>query len=265
MDSLGLKIGYSYWGFLYEGIVDTPDGGRIHRLPLIKSLLDKGCFIYCLQKNRDLYESKSYQPIKGLHFCSSNELPEVDFLIVEYRWPIPGRNRPSDIGNPGYTPDYARQKQLLSFYMDKVPIIVWDKDLKLAKGSTKYEIAENALLTDRQRHKLLFSFDDELKAKAITNLDFYNESERNVDLIYIGNQYERDESFNKYINKAGAYLNSFPIVYGNWTKYPKIFEKNLVNYKNVEFRPRVHFRNIGEKYSSSFSTVLIAPDRYYQK
>ena len=52
-----MKIGYSFWGFLGNGITDTPDGGRSHRRPLIDALLDRGHEIVFLQANRDLLEA----------------------------------------------------------------------------------------------------------------------------------------------------------------------------------------------------------------
>jgi hypothetical protein len=37
-----MRIGYSFWGFLGEGVLDTPDGGRSHRATLINGLQERG-------------------------------------------------------------------------------------------------------------------------------------------------------------------------------------------------------------------------------
>lgn len=89
--SLNFKIGYSAWGFLGDGIVDTPDGGRSHRPVLLHSLIQHGAKIIMLQKNRDLDETGVDLSQKGLGFDDSG-FPDIDMLFLEYRWPIPGRN-----------------------------------------------------------------------------------------------------------------------------------------------------------------------------
>lgn len=42
-------IGYSFWGFLGPGIIDTPDGGRSHRRPLVDTIAARGHRLVFLQ------------------------------------------------------------------------------------------------------------------------------------------------------------------------------------------------------------------------
>ena len=258
-----MRIGVSFWGFLYQGVSDTPDGGRIHRLPFLISLIEHGHSIFCLQKNRDYWETNTIITVENLIF--NNRFPEIDVLLIEYRWPIKGRNTEADKHLPGYTPDLERQEALIKYYKNKISIIVWDKDLKFTGNANQFTVVENTLLTSKGRHSLFFPYDDALKDTALMRLSSYETTERKNDLVYVGNQYERDESFDRFINQAGRHLVHRPIVYGNWTKYPEIYQRNLERFQAVEFRGRLHFKQIHSIYSDAFSTVLIAPSRYYKK
>ena len=45
-----MRIGYSCWGFLGPGILDTPDGGRSHRRTLVDGLGALGHQLVLLQR-----------------------------------------------------------------------------------------------------------------------------------------------------------------------------------------------------------------------
>ena len=88
---LSLKtLGYSAWGFLGNGVVDTPDGGRSHRLVLLDELMRRGICVRMLQGNRDLMEGREDFRRPLLRFDSG--FPLIEALFIEYRWRIPGRN-----------------------------------------------------------------------------------------------------------------------------------------------------------------------------
>lgn len=257
-------LGYSCWGFLGKGIIDTPDGGRSHRLTLIKSILARGFDIVMLQKNRDFDEADEMIFVPGLHY--SSDFPEISTLFLEYRWPIEGRNRYEDRESMGYTPDLERQNELLNYYQSKdIPIIIWDKDLKINKDlyiNNSY-FFEPSLFPRKGRESLLFPFDSGLMKKGIASLNQYKKEDRFLNLIYVGNQYERDSSFESWIDKVAGLLKTKVEVYGNWTKYPEIYERNLKRFPNSFFRGRIGFDQIFSAYKTAFSTVLIAPEEYY--
>ena len=52
-----MRVGYSCWGFLGPGVVDTPDGSRSYRRSFIDGLIAVGQEIVLLQANRDLIEA----------------------------------------------------------------------------------------------------------------------------------------------------------------------------------------------------------------
>ena len=198
--SLNFRIGYSAWGFLGNGVVDTPDGGRSHRMTLLKSLISRGMKIVMLQKNRDLDEAGIDLSTSSLSFDSFG-FPDIDILFLEYRWPIPGRNTGISTEDRSYTPDLDRQNELIKHYnlLDK-PIFIWDKDQQLSQSEinqmnlNKFLIFEPSLSPKNNRTSLLFPMDPNRTAQMHDDLASYDKNSKSIDLVYIGNQYGRDQS-----------------------------------------------------------------------
>ncbi|MFE0726134.1 hypothetical protein ACFW4O_24475 [Streptomyces mutabilis] len=86
-----MKIGYSFWGFLGNGVTDTPDGGRSHCRPFIDAFLARGYDIVFLQADRDCLEARDDL---GDAYTFDDGFPGIDVLFLEWRWAIPGRNPP---------------------------------------------------------------------------------------------------------------------------------------------------------------------------
>lgn len=259
-----LRIGYSCWGFLGNGIIDTPDGGRSHRLPLLKELISQNCLIMMLQKNRDLLEANEKINVENLVF--ENNFPNIDCLFLEYRWPILNRNCGIQCDNRDYTPDLDRQNDLIDYYKTKnIPIIIWDKDQKITElpkiNNTIF--FEPCLSPKPGRHTLLFPLSMELIKNFKNNIISYDMKSKKINLVYIGNQYERNESFKKWIDTTAYKLGIIAQVYGNWNKYPDQYAFNIKNFYSCEFKGRLPFQRIADVYKSALFTVLIAPDRYY--
>ncbi|GAB1641491.1 hypothetical protein [Krasilnikovia sp. MM14-A1259] len=123
-----MRLGYSCWGCLGPGVVETPDGLRAYRRPLIDGLTDAGHEVVLVQANRDLAEA-------GLDLrdrYTYGGLPDLDALMLEWRWPLPGRNT-TPCGTPGRTCDLHRQIGLLEHYTRAcgTPTVIWDLDRQL--------------------------------------------------------------------------------------------------------------------------------------
>lgn len=202
-----MRVGYSFWGFIGPGILDTPDGGRSHRGTLIRGLLDRGHELVLLQPDRD--EREAGRPHELASFLSWHDgLPEIDLLWLEWRWTIPGRNTPADRGRPGFTPDLDRQRELIDHYTlgAGTPTLIWDKDLQLdmddpvARGANVL-VAEPALYPRRGAHRLLFPVADAVLDQALAEPSpcFGHGT---TDLIYVGNQYDREHVFDEQFASA---------------------------------------------------------------
>ena len=248
-----VRLGYSFWGFLGPGITDTPDGGRSHRRPLIDGLTAAGCGIVFLQDNRDLTEASH-----DLRDCYAWEagLPGIDALFLEWRWPVPGRNT-TPCGTPGHTCDLHRQDELLARYTtgQQVPTIVWDKDLQLPASSPlrslpNVTVCEAALAPRPGAVSLLFPVaDDDLDRADPAALAAMP---RALPLVYIGNQYDRDEAFKAFFAPPAARHGHR--VAGKWSR--------TTDWPNVHFTGRCAFPEVRKLYESALATVLLLPDRY---
>jgi hypothetical protein len=245
------RIGYSCWGFLGNGVVDTPDGGRSHRSVLIKGLIHRGHQVIMLQSNRDELEAGESISL-GQTYDSG--FPSLDVLFLEWRWLVPGRN---DVPNAlGYTPDLCRQRELVQYYASRVPIVVWDKDQQLAHSPQEDRMALVNANTYVLEPSLYPSAPDRTQALIPLDPSRLNTSAgrgpRDIDLIYIGNQYDRFEMYMQYLVDAARYLRVD--VYGKWTCVSPV--------TNLFHHGRIAFSEVLKLYQRSVATVLLAPRRY---
>ncbi len=250
-----MRLGYSFWGFLGDGIVNTPDGGRSHRPTLVKELKKNGFQLVFLQQNRDLLEAN--QNFQQDYEWDETGLPPVDAIFFEWRWKIEGRNFGVSTTSASYTPDLDRQNELIRNYSEKgIPTIVWDKDQTLSEDDPirKLEnvtVCEPAFFPRQGCRQLLFpvpmSFD--------TQWPLSRNRDRSCDLIYVGNQYGRDEAFDEYFAKPAIELSHQ--VLGKWTERQR--------WPHVRFIGRCGFDETKHAYDDALATVLLAPPRYAER
>jgi hypothetical protein len=246
-----MRIGYSFWGFLGDGIVDTPDGGRCHRRTLIDGLIGVGHDIVFLQANRDLTEAGELLP-----YVWDTGLPDIDALFFEWRWTIPGRND-THCSAPGHTCDLHRQQDLLHVYTKErgVHTIVWDKDQQLEAadrlhGLPNVTVCEAALFPRKDAVRLLFPIADRVLDAAEPAV--LARLPRDLPLVYIGNQYDRDDPFDTYFAPAAAKVDHR--VAGKWS--------DTSRWPYIKFTGRLAFPEVGMLYRRSVATILLAPSRY---
>jgi hypothetical protein len=248
-----MRIGYSFWGFLGSGVLDTPDGGRSHRTTLVDGLVGLQRHIVFLQQNRDLDEAgcdlrDRYRWDLGL--------PSLDVLFLEWRWPIPGRND-TPCGSLGHTCDLHRQNELLEHYtyQRSTPTVIWDKDRRLPlhdvlRDHSAVTVCEAAWYPTGGAHTLLFpvkdAWLDEADPVALAA------TPRHTELVYVGNQYDRDEAFGRYFAPAAYELTHQ--VAGKWTRTD--------SWKHVGFTGRCSFEEVAAIYGGALATVLLLPERY---
>jgi hypothetical protein len=246
-----VRIGYSFWGFLGPGITDTPDGGRSHRKVLVDALADAGHRLVFLQIDRDLAET-GHDLGDRYHFDIG--FPDIDALFLEWRWPITGRNT-SPCGRPGHTCDLHRQNNLVQHYTARgTPTIVWDKDLRLPtddplRSRPNVAVAE-AALHPRDAFPLLFPVDDAVLDAAGTAA--LARAPRELPLVYVGNQYDRDSPFDTFFAPAADKYRHR--IAGKWP--------DTRRWPNLNFTGRIPFAQVAELHASALATVLLLPDRY---
>lgn len=252
-----MRIGYSFWGFLGDGILDTPDGGRSHRATLLTALRDCGHDLILLQRDRDCLEADAPVTL-GPGITWANCLPEIDLLWLEWRWPIPGRNTAADRDGPGFTPELDRQDTLIAHYTREmgIPTLLWDKDLMLdlddpVRALPHVTVCEPALWPRDGARTLLFPVADTL-LDAVRRAPPSTFGHGDIDLAYVGNRYDRDLAFERYFVPAARVLRHR--VYGKWT--------GCERWPEVDFAGRIGFSDVAAVHASALCTVLLLPDRY---
>lgn len=248
-----MRIGYSCWGFLGVGVLDTPDGSRSYRRPFVDGLMAAGHEVLLLQANRDMVEAG--QDL-GDRYRWSNDLPSLDAVVLEWRWPLPGRNT-TPCGSAGHTCDLHRQDELVAHYAERlgVPTLLWDLDRQLPpddpiRGLSNVAVCEFGFTPGPGAHALLCPVPDELLDRA-DPVELAN-TDRTVPLVYVGNQYDRDEAFERYFVLAAA---RFPHrVAGKWPRADR--------WPTVNFTGRAQFAEVAAIHRSALATVLLLPQRY---
>lgn len=252
-----LTIGYSFWGFLGNGVVDTPDGGRSHRRTLLQGILAAGHRLVLLQPDRDGSEAKD--PVElGPNAAWDAGLPDIDALMLEWRWLVAGRNDPASRGQGGHTPDLDRQRQLIAHYTLGLgtPTLVWDKDLTLAaddpmRAHPNVQVLEAALYPRQGAQQLLFPVSDDLLDDRLAAPGALSAG-RELPLVYVGNQYGRDDHFARWFAPLAS---RHPhAVYGKW--------RSTSAWPHVRFAGRVPFAQVRTIYREARSTVALLPARY---
>lgn len=246
-----MRIGYSFWGFLGPGITDTPDGGRFWRRPIVDELLDSGNEVVLLQTDRDRQEAGQSLPYEW-----DTGLPELDVLMCEWRWPLPGRNI-TPCGSPGHTCDLHRQDDLITGYTigAQIPTLIWDTDRRLSQLSPLRElrhvtVCEPGLLPPKGTISLPHPVPDHLLNAA--DAAALAARSRGLRLAYVGNQYDRDQDFDTFFAPAAA---RFPHqVAGKWTETGR--------WPWVNFTGRCAYPQTRTAYLTALTTILLNPARY---
>jgi hypothetical protein len=251
-----MRIGYSCWGFIGPGVIDTPDGGRFWRQTLLDTLQDAGHHLVLLQSNRDLHEAADDYTAR--YAFAEDSLPELDALILEWRWPLPGRNT-TPCNEPGHTCDLHRQQDLVDHYVHRLglPTILWDTDRELPaddplRTHPGVRIADPARHTAPGAVTLFGPISDQVL--DTTNPEQLASLPRPLPLVYVGNQYGRDREFDTYF--APAARRHDHRVAGKWT--------NTERWPWVNFTGRIGFSEGQNLYRAASATLLLLPPRYWQ-
>lgn len=247
-----LEIGYSCWGFLGPGVVDTPDGSRSYRTPLIDALELAGHMVTLLQANRDLDEA-GFDLRDAYDFNSG--LPGLDVVMFEWRWPLPGRNTTA-CGGVGHHCDLHRQTELVEHYtLAGVPTIIWDLDRRLSaddplRALPNVRVCEFATRPTPGATTTFCPVPD----SRLDAADAYELAQlhRPTPLVYVGNQYDRDEHFDRYFAPAAAHVSHR--VSGKWTRTQA--------WPHVNFTGRCAFTEVDRIHRGALATVMLLPDRY---
>lgn len=210
-----------------------------------------------LQRNRDLEEAGD-----DVNACYrwDTGLPSLDALMLEWRWPIPPRNT-SACGALGHTCDLHRQAELLRHYTHerRTPTLLWDKDLQLAgddpvRRLPNVRVLVASLTPPPGAATLLFPVADAVLEAARQRLPTLVALPRPRTLVYIGNQYDRDDEFDSFLAEPARHVEHGVI--GKWPRHER--------WPHVRFEGRIGFHKVDVEYRDSLATTLLLPARYRQ-
>jgi len=287
-----MKIGYSWWGFLSDVKMDedgnslsTPDGNATYGGYLIAAMQDRGHTVFAMQEDRDLpaYERFGYDIFSAfsrtrrlwahedLQDTRGINLPELDILLLEWRFPIPGRNCESVsedgtvvFGDEPLTlqPDLIRQTELLRVYGARgTPIVIWDLDHKLTerdergwpiKGVLETSVAPRRLFLPRTRVEPPCHVPDLLQHPLLP-------VDRKKMVSYVGSRYERDDIITQWIGPAARRHPEHVHFYGNWLK---TIDECRSLWPGVEFHDRITTREFRGAYGDAGCVPLLAKEGY---
>lgn len=280
-----MRIGYLFRGFLGDikrdydlNELSTPDGNatyswsiehecqrrRYQLIPLGPNLdapaagaFGEDIFSACSQEKR----VASYERMlrRGWTRLSDRTFPELDVVLVEWRWPIPGRNTPADRFTPGYQNDLERQEEVLREYSSRgTPIIIWDLDHKLTPEDERkwgFDVIETAV-KPRGDHisvkppcisedLLQFDIDDRLPMHHIG---------------YIGSRYERDSVIDEWIRPITPERTHRAKFWGKWEPADEVSAR----WPGITFAGRIGVRDFYKAYSRVATVPILAKPSYYE-
>ncbi len=291
------KIGYSYWGFLSDCKLDksynhlsTPDGNGAYSWAIIDEFQKRGYSVIGVFPNRDVYSYKFYNEnafsswakrlrdgsYNSMIFCNFPEsyndltkemvfkcwndvkLYDCDFILHEWRMPIPNRNLLTERHLQNWQPDLFLQECLISYCkLYNIKLLVWDLDYTLTEDHIK-TLPPNYSIIDIGMKWITTPYKS-IHTTMPLNFDFYNEfpiqSTVSTKLVYVGNRYERDWCIDKYIPEDVEGID----IYGNWTEGGR---DSVTRWPKLNFKSRIQQTAMYKVYSKSLFTILLGKRIY---
>jgi hypothetical protein len=197
-----------------------------------------------------------------------DEYPSLDYLLVRWRW------------NLGIENDerLLRQSSAIEHYVGtNTKIFIWDEDFKMsqaernsifggAKNVSYIEISEVAKEDDSlihvpvplkiDRKKSLLRVLDKAGSGAGDHLD------ANLSLAYVGNNYDREEFVQRYIEPVARMLPGKVHVYGNWLKKDLSVSARM---PNICYHPKASKSLCDWLYQHATAVPMLAKQIYFDK
>lgn len=284
----GLRLGYSFHGFLADVKLDghgneisTPDGNATYSWSILWEAQRRGHTVYLMQEDRDwqsflkfgksLFSAFSQEKRKLAYqrclrtswsFGSEwNDYPELDVLLLEWRFPILGRNTSEMRGLPGYQSDLDRQHELLEHYSGtKTKVVIWDLDHKLElvdeanwlpDAIFETSVEPRDLCVKRTRVEPPFVIDDLLQHPT-------RPADPKKMLVYIGSRYERDNVIDEWIKPISDEIPGAVRFVGKWDADARR------RWPNISFGERVGVAGFAREYGDAVAVPLLAKRSYME-
>ena len=303
-----MRLGYSAWGFLGDikvengGYVSTPDGNATYTWSILWEAQRRGWETFWMQRDRDregweLRGSDIFRAFSGDRRLRSylntrqtggEGFPELDVIIVEWRFPIPGRNcvyvpagpevqydrylthaswNPS-VCLPGIQPDLFRQREILNHYLGtRTRVILWDLDHKLevedeaAYVRTCDAIFETSFWPREILHRRVAVEPPTCVDQLGSDYPLLRPCPQKK-LAYIGSRYERDDVITEWLGPVSSRYPGEVMFYGNWLK--SVDECRRL-WPDVSYNDRVTVEDFRLVYGDAVAVPLLAKRSYLER
>lgn len=276
-----MNFGFAYVG--YQGDhrpVSSPDGGSTSMWPILRAFqeagwrtylmhedLDRTCYDRmgdklftgpCAQKRLQTYRStiKQHDPAwpmtKGMY--KVRELPELDILLMEWRWIIPEKTQPY----------LARQRELLARYGEtSTKILIYDTDHKLT-AEDELCLPSNAIIVEpsfrprfltRSRRTLHYATDIAL---LVAGRDCINDITKHDNLCYVGNRYERDQEVRDWLHPISKDVRIS--IVGKWEPIDHV----RTMWPDIRFESRLNAAEFKNWIAMADAVPLLAKKSYHE-
>lgn len=290
-----MRIGYLFHGFLGDVKLDsngnelsTPDGNATYSWSLEDACHARRWQMIPLGENRDAPAAKllgsalfsafsqqrrsaTYERMlrRGWSKGSDRKFPDLDMVLVEWRFPIPGRNTPDMRGKPGYQRDLERQYEVMRYYGDRgVPIVIWDLDHKLT-GDDEHHwamvghgggpwIIETAIKPRRLLHDRI-RVEPPIRAADLLQHPIDRRTPAHH-LGYVGSRYERDDVIDEWIGPIAKPNTHRVKFWGKWEPADEVRQR----WPGVIFSGRVGVKDFRAAYSRVATCPLLAKRSYLE-
>lgn len=291
-----MRIGYLFRGYLGDiklgpdlAEVSSPDGNATYSWTIEHECWNRrpGHTLIPLGENLDRHaaalhggalfssfsqekRARSYERMlrHGWSRLSDRLFPELDLVLIEWRWPIPGRNTPADRDSPHFQGDLDRQQEVLKVYGDRgTPIVLWDLDHKLTwqdeedlelTCDARPHVIETAVKPRGQvfqRHRV----EPPCIAADLLQHDI-DERRPAHHLGYIGSRYERDAEIDRWIAPVTPNRSHKAKFWGKWEPADEVRQR----WPGITFAGRIGVRGFRDAYSRIAAVPLLAKESYRQ-
>lgn len=290
-----MRFAYAFWGFLADRKVEggeevsTPDGNAAYSWSILWEAQRRGWETWLLQKDRDAeyvngrfreafssfsaekrYSAwrRSFKTVTtgGTVLTDLDDMPELDVLLVEWRFPIPGRNTEVEKDDPDYQPDLDRQLQVLEHFKGlDTKIILWDLDYRLTLED-EVRWAPDAIFETSVR-PLDYGFSRTRVEPPVAVDDLHQLTtlpvSRSRKLVYVGSRYERDDVIEEWIKPVSEAYKFEVEFWGNWTREPNLTECRT-KWPYVLYNRRITMSDFRAVYGTAAACPLLGKQSYLE-
>jgi len=280
-----VKLGYAFWGFLSDYKIErgqevsTPDGNAAYSWSILWEAQQRGWETHLLHKDRDAecyskFACSSFGSFsqkmrddayrRALKGESLDELKDLDVVLLEWRWPIPGRNSDISITDPAYQPDLDRQREILKHCVEnKIKLIIWDLDHKLTLEDVEMWKPDAVFETSVWPHcdaMKTIRVEPPIVINELYQFDTLPASESRK-LVYIGSRYERDDVIEKWIKPVSDEYPFEVEFWGNWTREPNLSECREM-WPNILYNRRITMKDFRGVYGTAAACPILGKSSY---